>query len=351
MKGIAKALIADCISSPRGKGWGTSTIHKVLVNEAYTGTLVWGVSSERSGGLPPIRVDSAWPAIVDRELFEKVKAQMKQRSPKMTNPRRVASSYLLSGLARCGNCGKALIGLQAKSGKFNYYLCGTLVKQGSGACNARYLNARKFEALVIDEIQRRILTSENLTELVNLVTEEMDEAFKDHGRRKTAIDDELADVTARLERLYNGLETGTLDLDSLGPRIQSLRHREDQLQAARGDLEEFAGRRDAVFADLSSVTNYATELQNLLSKGTLPERKNFIKSFVQELLVNKNEATVRYTFPVLPAVAKENSQEVLSSIHFGGAGGGRTLYLFNAIEALSQLSYSPTSRPKALLSI
>ncbi len=27
---------------------------------------------------------------------------------------------------------------------------------------------------------------------------------------------------------------------------------------------------------------------------------------------------------------------------FGGAGGARTLYLFNAIEALSQLSYSPS---------
>ena len=27
---------------------------------------------------------------------------------------------------------------------------------------------------------------------------------------------------------------------------------------------------------------------------------------------------------------------------YGGAGGGRTHYLFNAIEALSQLSYSPS---------
>ena len=33
---------------------------------------------------------------------------------------------------------------------------------------------------------------------------------------------------------------------------------------------------------------------------------------------------------------------VLSSVKSGGAGGARTLYLFNAIEALSQLSYSPS---------
>ena len=34
--------------------------------------------------------------------------------------------------------------------------------------------------------------------------------------------------------------------------------------------------------------------------------------------------------------------KVLDFIQFGGAGGNRTRYLFNAIEALSQMSYSPT---------
>ena len=33
--------------------------------------------------------------------------------------------------------------------------------------------------------------------------------------------------------------------------------------------------------------------------------------------------------------------EVLDFFQFGGAGGDRTLYLFNAIEALSRVSYSP----------
>ena len=36
------------------------------------------------------------------------------------------------------------------------------------------------------------------------------------------------------------------------------------------------------------------------------------------------------------------SVKVLDFVQDGGAGGTRTPYLFNAIEALSQLSYSPT---------
>ncbi len=39
LKGIAKALNADGIASPKGKRWGTTTLHKVLMNEAYTGTV------------------------------------------------------------------------------------------------------------------------------------------------------------------------------------------------------------------------------------------------------------------------------------------------------------------------
>tara|TARA_Y100000588_G_scaffold203751_1_gene217557 strand:+ start:662 stop:826 length:165 start_codon:yes stop_codon:yes gene_type:complete len=38
---------------------------------------------------------------------------------------------------------------------------------------------------------------------------------------------------------------------------------------------------------------------------------------------------------------KDRNEEFLSKKKFGGAGGTRTPYLFNAIEALSRMSYSP----------
>ena len=94
------------------------------------------------------------------------------------HPKRAASRVLLSGLARCGHCGKALIGVDAKSGQFSYYVCGTLLKKGAGSCLAHYLNSAKFEGLVIDKIKEHILTNENLARLVNLVNEEMDSTSK-----------------------------------------------------------------------------------------------------------------------------------------------------------------------------
>ena len=36
---VTKALNAEGVASPRGKKWLKTTIHNVLLNEAYTGTL------------------------------------------------------------------------------------------------------------------------------------------------------------------------------------------------------------------------------------------------------------------------------------------------------------------------
>ena len=324
LKEIAKALNVDGIASPGGKQWGPATLHKVLTNEAYTGTLVWGLNSRSTNDLPPIRVEGAWPAIVDRETLEQVKAGLKERSPKVTNPRRVGSTYLLSGLASCGRCGKALTGAEAKSGKYSYYVCGTLLHQGSGACDARYLNARWFESFVIDQIKERILIPENLEELVRLVNEEMDGASEARRQELEAIDGELAGVAGRLERLYDALETGTLSLEDLGPRIQHLRHRQDQLRGAQEEMRRSLSERKAELADLSLVTDYARELGEVLSRGTLVERKSFIRSFVQEVRVTGSEAAIRYTLPLPPGDAGDESPKVLDSIYCGGGEGNRT---------------------------
>lgn len=52
----------------------------------------------------------AVPAIVDADTFKQVQERMKKRAFINTHPKRVASNYLLSGLVKCGYCGKIFIG-------------------------------------------------------------------------------------------------------------------------------------------------------------------------------------------------------------------------------------------------
>ena len=127
---VTKTLNAEGVATPRGSTWRITTVHKILENEAYTGTLVWGINAK--DGTPPVRVENAFPAIVTPQELQRVKRLLKARSPKIVHPRRASSPYLLSGLATCALCGKQLTASEAKSGKYTYYVCQSILKKGSG---------------------------------------------------------------------------------------------------------------------------------------------------------------------------------------------------------------------------
>ena len=194
----------------RGNRWYKGGLHYLLTNEAYTGTAVWGRISKGEKAQDPVRVEGAWPALVSRDLFVAVQQAMRERAPAVQRPARVGSKFLLSGLLRCGVCGRPYIGQGAKSGQYGYYICGTLFREGAGTCSARYLNAPRVEDFIVEKIRERILTEETIVELVTLVVEEIDAMAGELAGRLEVIGAELLDVRKRLQRLYEALETSEL---------------------------------------------------------------------------------------------------------------------------------------------
>ena len=51
--------------------------------------------------------------------------------------------------------------------------------------------------------------------------------------RLETLDSQISAVNRRLERLYEALETGKVDLDDLGPRLKDLRPRRNLLLRAK----------------------------------------------------------------------------------------------------------------------
>ena len=147
---VTKTLNAEGIPTTNGKKWLKTTIHTMLDNEAYTGAVVWGTNAK--DGQPPVRVEDAHPAIISKGEFQRVKKLLGSRAPKRMNPRRASSPYLLSGLLRCQTCGKAMTAAEAKSGKYTYYVCHSLLKRGSGTCKTPRLNAKSFEELIVTKV-------------------------------------------------------------------------------------------------------------------------------------------------------------------------------------------------------
>ena len=319
---IARTLNDEGIASPRGNPWGKTTLHAILINETYTGTLVWGLNAK--DGADPVRVDDAFPEIVSKAQFDRVAKLMRSRAPKVVNPRRVASPFLLSGLVKCKACRRALTGQYAKSGKFPYYVCQTLMKQGSGSCATPRLNARRFENLVVEKIRSNILTEGNIRDLVKTVDEKMDRVAAEQHKRLEAIDAELEDVKRHLSRIWHFIgETDNVDMADAGNHIRELRDRQELLEDEASAAREILTQRRSVLDDVNTVEAYSKEMRDFLKHSELTERKAFIQSFVKEIVVIPGDALLRYTVPMpsdslIPGKAIEKlalNDPVLVSVH------------------------------------
>ncbi len=344
-KEIAKALNKEGTGTSTGQRWGRTTVHKVLTNEAYCGTLVWagrpGHPAIRSGE-PPVKVENAWPAIIDKETFNQVQLKMSSRKPDVTHPRTLPSLYLLSGLLYC-SCGHSMIGRSAKSCHYHYYTCNGGYKQGKTCCNARALPKDWLEHVVIKQVQDNVLNQECLEELIRLVNEELDSTHGIIRDRSDTIDAELTDVKLRLYKLYDALETGKLGLDDLAPRIKGLRIRQDELSKTKIQLESEMAEKGGTHVDADIVKSYAEDLKSLLKEADITESKAFLRSFIKRVEINNRQAVIHYNLPVPLYQGEKLSAGVLPIDTLGGAEGTRTPDFLLAKEALSQLSYSPTS--------
>ena len=337
---IARTLNDEGIANPTGRLWTKNGVHIILRNEAYTGTLVWGVDAKDKA--EPVRVEKAFPAIVSKARFRRVNRKLRSRAPRRAHPRRVGSTYLLSGLVRCKSCRRALSGQDAKSGKFAYYVCQSLLKRGSGTCKTPRLNARRFEEKVVGKIRENVLTESNIRALVKLVDEEMDGVAAEQRQKLETIEAELVDVKRRLGRLYDLAETTDLDIEDFKPRIRDNRERQEKLEASAEEARALLSQRREVLDDVETITAYALDMSNFLHESELTERRAFIESFVKEIVVMPDNAVVRYTIPMPEdsPIGGRDAEEmalngsVLSTVKFGGRWRTRTSDLCHVKAAL-----------------
>ena len=321
---IIRTLNNEGIASPRGKLWGRTSVHGILTNEAYAGTMLWGVNAKDQA--EPVRVEKAFPAIVTKAQFRRVGKHLSSRAPKFSHPRRVGSSYLLSGLVKCKTCNTPLSGQDAKSGQFSYYVCQSIMKRGKDACDTPRLNARRFEELVVGKIRSNVLTDGNIRALVKVVDEQMDGVAREQRKRLETIEDELEDVKRKLGRIWHFVETTDIDMADASDRIKEHRERQERLEDAAADARAILSQRRAVLDDVNTIAAYAQDMSEFLNGSELTERRAFIETFVKEIVVMPGDALLRYTIPMPDdsPIPGRNAEEmvlngpVLSTVKNGG---------------------------------
>jgi site-specific DNA recombinase len=257
---IAHDLHDRGVPSPTGKPiWGTSTLHRLLANEAYIGRVYYN-RRETINGAPASR--GAWrtktryrdrpreewipipvPAIIDPDTFERAQ-QVSHENPKWS-PRGIEPGHwLLRGLIECGHChvGCNCHKMRGRNGTFHrYYYCRNhdILRAGGEhlRCPERNIRADDLDAYVFAQVRRALLEPAQLLAgeqaVITATPPDDDELI---GAQLTTLQRKRDQAEHERGRLLDAYQAALLDLDELTRRTAALTARRDQLAAEHAEL-------------------------------------------------------------------------------------------------------------------
>ncbi len=282
-RGIARALNADGVPSPRGGSWDMSTVRVVLFNERYFGRIVWGrIGSAYKGGthVAVAKPESAWTVaeapelrIVPPELERRV-AVLRSSNAALYSGRTAIGArqpkYLLIGLARCAGCGGPICPRNTKQGAATVksYGCRHYFARGRSVCQVNALRPMaSVDRAVLDWFAHHVLSDRFVRRVYAIARERL---ARELAVAPAAADDlagEASRLRAEVSRLVAALARTTEQPESvielIGKKERQLRSLEQRI-AARAVP---AGSRTAALDRAESLARAkVADLRGLLSE-------------------------------------------------------------------------------------
>ncbi len=149
-----------------------------------------------------------------------------------------------------------------------------------------------------------------------MVNEDMDTDSKQFQDELKLISEDLADTRRRLERLYDAVETGNIQLSDLATMIHELKEKHAKLLENKARLESRIAQRRLELASPEVVSRFVRDMRKVLETSELTEKRAFIRSFVDDIQVIGDQAVLYYKAPLNGLI--EEKIGVLPIVQYGG---------------------------------
>ena len=291
---IAKALNEDGVTPPRrASGWAPTAIREILLRTLYRGEVVWNRIQKRDRwGVKKYldRPEAEWIQIEAPELRIVDEAMWQAAHRRLNRTREIyagtggrppldrhRSDYLLSGIAKCAECGGSLVAFtrDMKGGeRRNLYGCMYHHKRGAKVCrNPVLIRQEKLDQVVLEAIAEA-LDERILERAVEKAAAKLSRRRRAAPERRAQVERELAGVEARLQRGLEALLAGTDAADELRARLKVEKSRKaalaaelEALKKGRGAIAELDDRRL-----LEGLRARVRDVRTLLGQGPSPGR-------------------------------------------------------------------------------
>ena len=315
---ICRQLNADAVPTPTGSRsvWGTSTLDRLLRNEAYIGRTYFNrteaVPDRRPGHhsrqVPRPRTEwiaISCPAIIADETFEaadKASTDNTKWSPRRAEP----GAWLLRGLVKCGPCGvgTSCHKMRGRNGTWHrYYYCHNHDPLRAGGqdrrCPERNIRADALDEFVFAQIRAALLDPGLL-----LAGEH---AIAVHA---PAPDDQLlATELARLDRkldaargehrrLIDLYQAALIDMPELQRRAAAITARQRELEHKRASLA--AERADLARGNRlrQGVAGFAARVRTVIDQLDPAQRQNLLRLLIEDVHVTGWHIQIRLRIPL-----------------------------------------------------
>ncbi|MGH3614152.1 MAG: recombinase family protein [Pseudonocardia sp.] len=260
-----------------GGPWSAHQVVRALSNRTYLGELTFRDHT----------VTDTHPPLIGPEVWAQAETILAARGESAAYRAASGSDYHLTGLLRCPQCGKAMLGTRAtgRTRTYRYYTCFARARYGTTHCDAPRLNADAVDTAILNALTRFYRTQHHLiSDAVTAAERDHHAAHADRHAELATITTELTETRNATERYLRAFENGTLDEELVAERLTTLRATARPLTARRDELAADLHKAPTV-PDPAPLNDVADHLAEIITNGTPNQRKALVEALVARVTI------------------------------------------------------------------
>lgn len=289
----------------------TAHFYDILRNRKYIGEYIYNRSASKDDNgkrnnhkekptKEIICIPGAMPQIIDRETFGKVQTILDERKRESTcKTYRERTKYVLSGLLRCAECGKAICGGICCCGnnqqKMRMYRCGAKGR----TCTTRTINADYLDEYVYSLFVDCLFAPENNDKLCELVKYSYIHAFSELQEKRNAVLSEIANLDEQINSIKSQL---TQDLSKVMQKYLNSELENIKLERTKQKInEQQISEELTAFPEFDTklIKRNAKEFAEILKGGEFTEMQSAYRKLISVIRINNDTVNTTVNLQVL----------------------------------------------------
>lgn len=319
--------------------WTKEVISTILFNPFYTGVIEYSTSGNKRSVDDDsliIRAKGNHEPCRTPERHEQILREKKRRESEISEPRRYTTSFLLTGLLYCSECGNKFYGRNSTQNRkrYSYYVCGGksgIAHIGKEPCPSKQFKKELLEEFILQKIIEYI-SNVNLDSEIQKIQESLNESDQ---KLKTALEEANKKIE-RLNKDYAAIRRLLLDLDENDENYELLK---ESYQSDQAEILKKLNEAKKTKQELENQLNIQSDQENVI-QSIIEEIRDFSKNIhyvpyhmkkvmidkiIEKIEIDKDgDVKLYFSIPLSPKEEQKNVEGKISFISFGGVGDTTT---------------------------